>query len=123
MKNVDVILSLPEELVERAKSKGLLDNARIAKWLEAQLKRIEISKPLKPDEIPAEDDLQKSSTDDFYELFNPQDPSQWSFFNPSHFLEILTGEAFMYVGHCKVAVKIIMQAPSLQPIMGEKIPR
>ncbi len=30
MRNVDVVLSLPEELVERAKSEGLLDEAQIA---------------------------------------------------------------------------------------------
>lgn len=39
MRNVDVVLSLPEELVERAKSEGLLDEARIAAWLAAELER------------------------------------------------------------------------------------
>ena len=39
MGNVDVVLSLPEELVARAKAEGLLDNARIAAWLEAELER------------------------------------------------------------------------------------
>ncbi len=39
MRNVDVVLSLPEELVERAKMEGLLDEARIAAWLAAELER------------------------------------------------------------------------------------
>ena len=39
MRNVDVVLSLPEALVERAQSAGLLDDARVAAWLEAELER------------------------------------------------------------------------------------
>ena len=39
MNRVDVTLSLPEELVEQAKSVGVLTNERIAAWLEAEIKR------------------------------------------------------------------------------------
>jgi len=49
MGNVDVVLSLPEELVERAKLEGLLDNARIAAWLEAELERHQRIKQLSED--------------------------------------------------------------------------
>jgi hypothetical protein len=49
MSNVDVILSLPEELVERAKSEGLLDDSRVAAWLEAELERRQRIKQLRED--------------------------------------------------------------------------
>lgn len=39
MKNIDVVLSLPAELVERAKSEGLLDDERVTAWLEKELER------------------------------------------------------------------------------------
>ena len=39
MKNIDVVLSLPEELVARAKSEGLLDDERVMAWLEKELER------------------------------------------------------------------------------------
>ena len=40
MSNVDVIVSLPTELVERARSQGLLNDQRIARLLEAEIERI-----------------------------------------------------------------------------------
>lgn len=55
MNNIDVTLSLPEELVERAKSEGLLDESRITAWLETELTRLSRVKTLR-------DDLQKLRT-------------------------------------------------------------
>jgi len=49
MKNDDVVLSLPEELVERAKSEGLLDDVRVAAFLEAELERRTRIKQLRED--------------------------------------------------------------------------
>ncbi len=40
MRNVDVVVSLPPELVERARTQGLLNNERIALLLEAEIERI-----------------------------------------------------------------------------------
>jgi hypothetical protein len=49
MKNVDVVLNLPEELVERAKLEGLLDDTRVAAFLEAELERRSRIKQLRED--------------------------------------------------------------------------
>ena len=49
MTNIDVTLSLPEDLVERAKSEGLLDDERIAAWLETELVRRSRVKTLRAD--------------------------------------------------------------------------
>lgn len=49
MSNVDITLSLPEELVERAKSEGLLDEERVAAWLETELLRRSRIKTLRAD--------------------------------------------------------------------------
>ncbi|MEP7291123.1 MAG: hypothetical protein ABI835_05040 [Chloroflexota bacterium] len=49
MRNVDVTLSLPEALVERAKSEGLLDEGRVAAWLETELVRRSRVKALRED--------------------------------------------------------------------------
>lgn len=49
MSNIDVTLSLPEELVKRAKSEGLLDEERIAAWLETELLRRSRIKELRAD--------------------------------------------------------------------------
>jgi hypothetical protein len=39
MERVDIVLNLPEELVEQAKSAGLLTNERIEKFLLSELER------------------------------------------------------------------------------------
>ncbi len=49
MRNIDVTLSLPEDLVERAKSEGLLDDTRIVAWLEGELERRSHIKQLRRD--------------------------------------------------------------------------
>lgn len=49
MTNIDVTFSLPEELVERAKSEGLLDEDRVAAWLETELTRRSRVKTLRAD--------------------------------------------------------------------------
>ncbi|MCC6804217.1 MAG: hypothetical protein IT319_15150 [Anaerolineae bacterium] len=49
MRNVDVVLSLPEELVARAKSEGLLDGERVTAWLEQELERRGRVKQLRED--------------------------------------------------------------------------
>ncbi|HVU15110.1 MAG TPA: hypothetical protein VHD90_27740 [Phototrophicaceae bacterium] len=49
MSNIEVVFNLPEELVERAKSEGLLDDMHLAAWLEAQLERRDRVKQLRAD--------------------------------------------------------------------------
>jgi hypothetical protein len=49
MRNIDVTLSLPEELVTRAQSEGLLNDKQIAAWLEAELTRRTKIKQLRED--------------------------------------------------------------------------
>lgn len=49
MRNIDITLSLPEELVKRAQSEGLLNDERIAAWLEAELERSSRIKQLRKD--------------------------------------------------------------------------
>lgn len=49
MRNVDVTLSLPEELVEQAKSEGLLEEGRVTAWLETELVRLGRVKALRDD--------------------------------------------------------------------------
>jgi hypothetical protein len=49
VRNIDVTLSLPEDLVERAKSEGLLGDLRMAALLEAQLERKNRIKQLRED--------------------------------------------------------------------------
>lgn len=49
MKNIDVTLSLPEDLVERTKSEGLLNDQRVADWLEKELDRQRKIKALRED--------------------------------------------------------------------------
>ncbi|MBZ0277938.1 MAG: hypothetical protein K8I60_17455 [Anaerolineae bacterium] len=41
MSDVDVMLRLPETLVEKARAQGLLDNERIARLLTAEIERVE----------------------------------------------------------------------------------
>ncbi|MBZ0298663.1 MAG: hypothetical protein K8J31_02935 [Anaerolineae bacterium] len=41
MSDVDVILSLPEKLVERARARGVLSNERVAQLLEVEIERME----------------------------------------------------------------------------------
>jgi hypothetical protein len=41
MSNVDITVSLPVELVERARNRGILNDQRIALLLEAEIERIE----------------------------------------------------------------------------------
>lgn len=40
MSDVEITLSLPSELVEKARSQGLLNSARIARMLEAEIERM-----------------------------------------------------------------------------------
>ena len=49
MRTVDVTLSLPEDLVERAKSEGLLSDSQVAAWIEAELERRSRIKQLRED--------------------------------------------------------------------------
>ncbi len=39
--NIDITISLPEELAEKAKSKGMLDQNRIVQLLESEVNRLE----------------------------------------------------------------------------------
>jgi hypothetical protein len=52
MSDIDITVSLPEELVARARTEGLLDDKRIALLLEAALERIDrwrtLDKQLEP---------------------------------------------------------------------------
>ena len=41
MSDVDIMVTLPSELVERARTEGILNNRRIALLLEAEVERIE----------------------------------------------------------------------------------
>lgn len=49
MENTQVILNLPSDLVERAKSAGVLENEQMAQLIEAELERKEVSASLKAD--------------------------------------------------------------------------
>lgn len=41
MSDIDITLRLPEDLVEKARAKGILSNERIARFLQAEVERIE----------------------------------------------------------------------------------
>lgn len=47
MSDVDITLSLPEELVEKARARGVLNSRRIASLLEAEIERMESWSELK----------------------------------------------------------------------------
>ncbi|GEM_PF-1920434 len=41
MSDIEITLSLPAELVERATKEGILNNSRVASWLQTEVERIE----------------------------------------------------------------------------------
>lgn len=47
MSSIDVTFTLPEELVEQAKSAGILDDRSLIAWLEREIKRVEAGNRLK----------------------------------------------------------------------------
>lgn len=77
MSRVDVTINLPQELVERAKSAGLLTNAEVERWLVDELDRQQrldrffgkldklqnVEPPITPEEIDAEIDAYRREKD------------------------------------------------------------
>ncbi len=53
MSDIDITLRLPEELVEKARANGILNNERIARLLQAEVERIETWRALNAAMEPA----------------------------------------------------------------------
>jgi hypothetical protein len=63
MSEIDITLKLPEELVSRARAQGVLNNARIARMLRAELDRVEMWDAIKKAAQPAREAFRREYTD------------------------------------------------------------